>query len=406
MVFGSKRRKKKEQRVVTDAKSSDTSFTGNDPNDSSGSISTASSISGPVHYSQKYCKQNDNTTAMAMFARMSTAIADTLTEQEFGNEGNSKFYRPKAKYDSQVIHPVECKRDIFVQSVTPQKKGMRKAKKSSIYKVNVGPTSPYNMSHQGMHDCDSSIARRIAKVERKDGNGSTDRSIPERNEVEERSSRFDGPELESRKSESEETYDMSHLSYSSSEDEEEDKENAAGGRGGTINDSRPARPKVNTLSVDTGAREELLNINASQYRLAGSHPSVRPLHSRHNMRKSRGVGHMKSRSTARSTQFRPQNNLRIETGSGISSTPVESNLLHDAIRYSHMTNPRSAAMEVSPSSTVSSLTIPAELEYNPTPREIFHQQMKSAPMVAINEDDHVITTHDYISVEEGDYSEI
>ena len=120
---------------------------------STGSIDTRSSANTSVkssHTQNSLHAKKDNVSAITMYAHISTTIAATLSEKEFGKQQNN-FYRPNAEYPSRVIHPVECKRDIFVESVTPVKKSRsRKSKSSSpsIYQPNVGrEQSPYNQSN-------------------------------------------------------------------------------------------------------------------------------------------------------------------------------------------------------------------------------------------------------------------
>ena len=117
-----------------------------DQDEDHGSIST---VSSGTQYPYNYA-DSVNGSLVAQFAQMSTTIAATLTEKEFGTLGTheNNLYRPNAEYDSRIIHPVECKRDIFVESVTPVKKkksSMRRSRKSSsIYHVNIGrERSPY-----------------------------------------------------------------------------------------------------------------------------------------------------------------------------------------------------------------------------------------------------------------------
>jgi len=81
---------------------------------------------------RKYSDNIDGS-ALAMFARMSTTIAATMSEKEFGEQKND-LYRPNTNsYPSKVVHPVLCKRDIFVQ--TPQKNKHKIVKGFTIYRV-------------------------------------------------------------------------------------------------------------------------------------------------------------------------------------------------------------------------------------------------------------------------------
>lgn len=62
--------------------------------------------------------------ALAMFARVSCTIGKTLTEEEFGStQHTNDLYRPSSiQREIQVVYPVVCKRDIFLRSVTQNRK--------------------------------------------------------------------------------------------------------------------------------------------------------------------------------------------------------------------------------------------------------------------------------------------
>jgi len=91
---------------------------------------SSSSFIGPDGRSIQKISRDADRSALAMFARVSSTIAETLTEEEFGSTRNTNIlYRPSAEpRDSQIVHPVVCKRDIFVRSVTPTRKmGFKKS---------------------------------------------------------------------------------------------------------------------------------------------------------------------------------------------------------------------------------------------------------------------------------------
>jgi len=115
------------------------------------SIETYSSSLSESQTSNLYMN-HANRSVMSMYthAQMSTTIAANLPKEEFGSQENFSLYSPNATYSSQIIHPVECKRDIFVESVTPlnvkskSKNRRGKSRKNSIYHAKVGrEQSPY-----------------------------------------------------------------------------------------------------------------------------------------------------------------------------------------------------------------------------------------------------------------------
>lgn len=105
---------------------------------SQSSSSSAPSVATRNPIIKKYSKDVHGS-SMSMFARMSSTIADTLSEEEFGNQRNSLYNPNSVGQSCRVEHPVMCKRDIFVQNVSPLKgkKGGRKI----AYKP-VATTSP------------------------------------------------------------------------------------------------------------------------------------------------------------------------------------------------------------------------------------------------------------------------
>uniref|UniRef100_A0A7S3PUY0 Uncharacterized protein n=1 Tax=Chaetoceros debilis TaxID=122233 RepID=A0A7S3PUY0_9STRA len=439
MVFKSMRRKKKNEKeaVMAANASIDTISTQKNSNDASESLSSYSYSSSPRIDGSQFTKELDGS-AMAML-RLSSAIAENFAETELTGHRRNSLYRREAKYTSQVIHPVECKRDIFVRSVTPVKKGSRKLKDSSIYKVNVGNKSPYKMSLD-LHD----VKRSTTSVE----NSRETTKHDAKEQKAELSSSKDDEQLDKKiekkppienidKKPIDEIYDLSQLTYSMSEDEGDMKENQInitdemheiGATQEYALNSYTRRRVATMLSIDTNSRVEMFSANESQNRLASARRKVRIANERDDNRRiyeKRSSGPPEQpREAVRGSRpsASPQrlgNTLRVETGGmhealnennpyGLFTSTADSHL-HGVVRYDVNPNPRSIGMEVSPSSTVSSLSMPAELEYYTTPREKFHQQMaKVAPLVAIdeNENDHLTTKHDYMSSEDIDISEI
>jgi hypothetical protein len=123
-----------------------------DERSQSSSSSNQSSVGNPII--KKYSKHVDGS-SMSIFARMSTTIADTLSEEEFGKQRNS-LYNPKTVGQSyRVVHPVICKRDIFLENVSPLKgkKGGRNiaytsAETASTSKVKVQECRDDNISER------------------------------------------------------------------------------------------------------------------------------------------------------------------------------------------------------------------------------------------------------------------
>jgi len=67
--------------------------------------------------------------ALAAFARASSTITGTFTEEELGSSTSTNYlYRPGIEnQESKIEHPVVCKRDIFVETVKPlRKRGYKK----------------------------------------------------------------------------------------------------------------------------------------------------------------------------------------------------------------------------------------------------------------------------------------
>lgn len=77
---------------------------------------------------------------VASYAMMSTTIAEHFSDEEDEDIENRGMYHKNATYESAFIHPVKCKRDIYVERVTrdSSKKG-KKTIKGSIYQQNNTP---------------------------------------------------------------------------------------------------------------------------------------------------------------------------------------------------------------------------------------------------------------------------
>ena len=348
-----------------------------------------------------------------MFAHMSTTIAETLTEKEFGTQKNA-LYRPNAEYTSRVIHPVECKRDIFVESVTPVKKGRRRSSMLSIYQLNVGrDRSPYLESNDVHQD---SKPKRTQDRGVELGSNANLAGDPT-NDITNNMKRSLALTVEVQQKENMELA----LTYSSDED---DKENEKQQR--VVNQYSPSPSRIarrlsstsiaethNQLTINSQTANANASANANANANANADANANANANSNNWdAETNLVSNVLSYSISGSTLFRPNNTLRVETGRIETVENVKPTMLHqipaelhhrdrDTASKDYPRMSRSTAMEVSPSSTVSSLTLPAELDFH-TPKEISHQM--TLPMIA--EDDHVIRTHDYQSAGEGEFSEI
>lgn len=94
---------------------------------------SSSSFIGPDGTSISRFSKEVEGSALAMFARVSSTIGKTLTDEEFGSTRHTNvLYHPGSEpRESQVVHPVVCKRDIFVRTVTPSRR--MGFKKKSLY---------------------------------------------------------------------------------------------------------------------------------------------------------------------------------------------------------------------------------------------------------------------------------
>jgi len=368
------------------------------------SIDTNCSIYSENNYhprtSNSYMKK-ENCSTMIMYAQMSTTIAAALSKEEFGSQENS-LYSPDAKYSSRVIYPVECKRDIFVESVTPVKFKNQKGKsqkrlsgKQSIYHANVGREhSPYHESsdvHAHEFRRTNPSLRRRSEI----GPEATpsDRHLPlQRNHVfrteavlPESNNLNETPPYENQqfvndtdaKGIKDDVDEMSlTLTYSSDEDKENE-----------VKPTKAAKPTVvanNRLSINTFSTAALLEPCSSKT----DAPRFQAINNRHTMSntpfRSNNTNHLRV-DTGRNgyeenAMIRPINHhISIDNGdvNGQSHSGSLFRGHHSVIRSVGET------MDDSPSSTVSSLTLPAELEYH-TPRDVVHSV--SFPLPIISED--------------------
>lgn len=261
---------------------------------------------------RKYSRSVDGS-AMAVFARMSTTIAGTLTEEEFGIQKNS-LYRPHSNsYTSKVVHPVLCKRDIFIDRGMPIKSKSQNGKSMSSY----GGSNKHSLSNNN-------------KKQNQNDNGIKNNYYPDNR------------------------YQTKRVTP-----EQPQKSNVQN------------KPDVPLHEKDRNLWKVMTN---------------KPAPSRN------CVDHLPSYSISGSMLFRQKKQLSVETGRIVTEDgqmlPKNRNRLHFVQPGDHNQNMRNRKYStprrnpgtpVSPSSTVSSLTIPAELDYDYTPMARFHQQMKSPP---------------------------
>jgi len=134
-----KKKKKKKQHPKVETTSTQESLSESDEGASSHSVEmmddkeSSSSFIGPDGTSLPRFSKEVEGSALAMFARVSSTIGKTLTDEEFGSTRNTNsLYHPGSEpRESQIVHPVVCKRDIFVRTVTPSKR--KGFKKKSLY---------------------------------------------------------------------------------------------------------------------------------------------------------------------------------------------------------------------------------------------------------------------------------
>lgn len=362
----------------------------------------------PDFYNRNFGREG-NQSAMTMYAKMSTAIAKALPEEEFGSQKNPN-YRPNARYSSKVIFPVECKRDIFVESVTPAKnrKSRRGSGKHSIYQMNVGrEQSPYN-EIKNVHMASPSNASIMGGSNTTLGTTqqpieNTIEKIMDTSDIGTQDEPFDEKDDESLT-----------LTYST----DEEKEN--GVQQNFSRNDEVVRHGKKALFVQTS------NTMLDKRNYSNNHELARKMHSE---LKQRNVPNNQIRETTGNANAVTTKQFSVASGAnsntvGMGSLRIETRTNDDdnfrpsnstnrnhsrarTYRKSRLHNLHSdhhelndnfllkesppiqrsnvAAMDVSPSSTVSSLTLPAELEYS-TPREVFHSM--TLPMII--EDDVVL----------------
>ena len=404
----SRRKRKEKSRVKAEKKSSEdgstTLSTKRDGTDDSIDTNCSVHSENNNYYPSTFYGNKTTSSSMLMYAQMSTTIASALSKEEFGSQENS-LYSPDAKYLSKVIHPVECKRDIFVESVTPVKfKGKnqkRLTRKQSIYHANVGREhSPYHESNNVHYAHALESGRKYPQL-RRESTTDTEASVTENNDrnlpirkdslfgamltkcknqddpspYDEQQSVVDA-DADAKKCKNDNDDKSLTLTYSS----DEDKEN-----GGKLMKAVRSTVMANKrLSIDTS------NTAMSDPRCSPSDvPRIRAINNQH----------------SRNTLFRSNNtnHLRVDTGQngyegnattrpinrsgpsmGITNGDMNGQSRSGSLYGGHSSGTRSVGenMDVSPSSTVSSLTLPAELEYY-TPRDVVH----AVSLPIISEDD-------------------
>ena len=337
-IFQGKKKKKQTVKLISESLSNEESTI-----PSNNSADTAST------FSSEECQQQSNDfvlrrysdsvdgSAMTVFAKMSTTIAETLSEKEFGTQKNI-LYRPNTtSYTSKVVHPVLCKRDIFVQSVTPTKQKGRKNKKLSIYHID---NKAYNM---------------VKGKNNRETNGN--------------------------KAEKENSFQTN------------------------FHDNRKEREQEEKLKIEdralAGQNDDAVTNDVSN--------------------SDDNASNLASQSISASMLFRERKQLSVETGRRISSDENQTvrtnpHRLHYVQAGDYPTSrhtkdwgrpPRFATTAVSPSSTVSSLTMPAELELDPTPRALFHLSVKSSRTLEgiqeVGDSDDFVKSQSY-QIEDDDYN--
>ena len=460
----------KEKKLISNSIDSKTLST-NQRDGTDASIETYSSSTSGSQTSNLYMNSvNQSIMVMYAHAQMSTTIAANMPKEEFGSQDNSSLYSPNATFSSRIIHPVECKRDIFVESVKPRNmqsknhrgksRKTRSTGKQSIYHAKVGrEQSPYNESSD-VHYVPVSLRRGSTfgsetsmadscnvngngNVNNNNNNNRVNTNLPLRSgsstfgseESLADSKSYDGnninlpqrrgPTYGSKDAIADSTCTNRHQTATYDEAEHEidhsenyfevehrtddhdhdPQDNAADELSltytystdeGKENEDKPANMKNSTtdiaarnrLSIHTSSSALLkpnLSIKTSSSALLGPNSSdgIGP-----------GIQAAKARRAMGNAKFRPNNtyHLRVDTGpigyeaNGRLRMGVVDRALklhtHDEHHESLFREHPRAAMDVSPSSTVSSLTLPAELEYY-TPRDVGHSNL--LPM--ITEDD-------------------
>lgn len=335
-IFHGRKKKARSQKDLEQVTSEESTLLCNSSGDpESSTVSLEDEQLPKDFYLKKYSESIDGS-AMAIFARMSSTIADNLTEKEFGKQKNN-LYRPNTNsYPSKVVHPVVCKRDIFVESVTPTKPKDRRSKNVSIYHVN---------------------DKELYMDSGKQNGGDTEATVDEAKKLKKR---VLFPDIQNPANERNTKPELMHANK-------------------TRNEGRSKEPKLFFANNGNGPNDTRRNL--APYSVSASML----------FRERKKLSVETGRITADDTHVVPTNPYRLHT--------------HVDHNYMKMTRdwtkfPKFAGTQVSPSSTVSSLTIPAELDFDPTPKALFRNQIKSSPKLeGIQEisDDDAMISHNYAS---------
>jgi hypothetical protein len=366
---------------------------------------------------------------MAMYARMSTAIAQTLPEEEFGTQKYPN-YRPNAKYSSKIIFPVECKRDIFVESVSPVKnrKNRRGWRKQSIYQVNVGrELSPYheirNVHRSSLSPKDNS-SNRVVMWERNLSQGEDVNTAS--HEALEKSQRLDTEAFIYQDLPFDEKDDDS-LSFTYSTDDDEKENDSVQPQLQQLQQQQQQQRSIRVTRPNTGRKKLfvqtcnvspekgnavcakfadettpngnkdtgfLVDENESIQNPIRSHVSVSSITNASMVTAPLRVETRNVSDSVDDDRFRPSNRTnRFHAKAHAYAKARLHHLHHEHLKQNDLLlKERPVAhrlamtsMEVSPSSTVSSLTLPAELDYY-IPRDASH----SITLPMIIEDDVVL----------------
>jgi len=328
-----------------------------------------------------------------MYARMSTTIAETLSEKEFGRHQNT-LYRPNSSSSCNVVHPVVCKRDIFVEDVTPTKSKNRRSKSKS--------SSIYHVSNKAAYIDDITRSNQEAK------------SQPQKKEQGTSRARISVDTTQQSRRGSVKLQQMKHEIKQQRNDESKSQEERLDEARKATEGSRSSLSVVvdsSNVIVDAPrqsrrgsgklqqTKHEIPNLVEARKRAEDSRSSLTVVVDSLNVdnidrtsinRLSRDtMKNPPSYSISASMLFREKKQLKVETGRVESD---EGKMLHTNRHRLHLFPhedhrhlkyggrfPKYAGTPVSPSSTVSSLSLPLELDFDPTPRAIFHQRMKSPP---------------------------
>lgn len=92
----------------------------------------SSSHSLPMQHNILNLGLNVKDTLVASYAMMSTTIAEHFSNDEEEHRNKMGMYHKNSSYESAIIHPVQCKRDIYVDKVVREKGKRRKQSYSNI----------------------------------------------------------------------------------------------------------------------------------------------------------------------------------------------------------------------------------------------------------------------------------